>query len=93
MMWCMRTTITLDERLLREAKRLAARRRTTLSAVIAEALRVQLSGPRPHSAPPFELVTFRGSGPHHGIDLDRTGALEELEDRHRHARTSGREDR
>ena len=65
----MRTTITLDDQLFRAAKRLAARRDTSLSSVMQEALRTylaQLSAPRGEQH--FTLVTFRGSGPLPGVE-------------------------
>jgi hypothetical protein len=85
----MRTTITLDERLLRAAKRLAAARGVTLSEIIAEALRLQLASGRPRDRPSFKLVTFRGEGPHPGVDLDRTSELELLDDEERFRRAGG----
>ena len=76
----MRTTVTLDDRLLRAARRHAAERGTTLSAVIEEALRAKLAGRAARSPRPFELVTFRGDGPREGVNLDRTAELLEIED-------------
>lgn len=76
----MRTTIRLDERLLRQAKELAARERRTLTAVIDDALRQLLAraaaarGPRS----PVQLVTFRGAGVRAGVDLDDSAALGDL---------------
>ena len=57
----MRTTLVLDDQLIRQAKRRAAERNTTLSAVVNEALREALRD-RPRVARPFRLVTFGGSG-------------------------------
>lgn len=76
----MRTTISLDERLLRAAKRLAAQRGATLSEVIADALRAQLAAKPATSNRAFQLVVFKGDGPRVGIDLDRTSELDELDD-------------
>ena len=76
----MRTTITLDDRLLQAAKRHAARRGTTLSALVEEALRAQLAARPVRSSRPFKLVTFRGDGPQPGVDLDRTGTILEGDD-------------
>jgi hypothetical protein len=86
----MRTTITLDDRLLRAAKRYAADRGTTVSAVIDEALRAKLAAPAPRSVRPFRLVTFRGRGPREGIDLDRTSELLERDDVEAHAQADHR---
>ena len=61
MITCMRTTLVLDDQLLRQARRKAAQRNTTLSAVVNDALREALrEQPRPARA--FRLVTFAGSG-------------------------------
>ena len=76
----MRTTITLDEQLLRAAKRIAAQRGVTLSEVVCDALRAHLVAKPVRSAKPFKLVTFKGGGPHPGIDLDRPSSLDELDD-------------
>lgn len=75
----MRTTVRLDERLLREAKAVAARERRTLTAVIDDALRQFLarkSAPRKRA--PFKLVTFGSGGLRPGVDLDDTAALVDL---------------
>jgi len=49
MLLCMRTTIDLDDRLLRDLKRQAAERGTTLRELVNELLRSALNphGPRP----------------------------------------------
>lgn len=62
----MRTTIVLDDRIFREAKRRAASLGTTLSDVVNQALREVLSRPA-EDAPVFRMVTFgkRGGGAHH----------------------------
>jgi len=72
----MRTTIRLNERLLAEAKQLAARTGRTLTAVIEDALRRALNDAKPSrpSARP-KMPTFRGSGLQPGVDLDDTSAL------------------
>lgn len=70
----------LDEHLLREAKRFAAKRGRTLTAVIDEALRQFLmrSAPAAGKRAPVELATFRGDGLRPGVDLDDSAALLEL---------------
>ena len=57
----MRTTLVLDDQLIRQAKRRAAERNTTLSAVVNDALRESLRE-RPPRARPFRLITFAGTG-------------------------------
>ncbi len=82
----MRTTIAIDEGLLELAKRRARERRTTVGRVVEDALRAALVEKPEEPAPPFELVTFHGDGPHEGIDLDRTSALLAAEDAARYGR-------
>ena len=77
----MRTTIRLDERLLRDAKQHAARTGRTLTSVIDEALRQFLAGAkRPPRREPFRVTTFKGTGLAPGVDLDNNAALRELMD-------------
>ena len=77
----MRTTIAFDDGLLEDAKRRAAVRGLTLSALVEEALRAELSRAAvPHRTPPFRLVTVKGTGPRKGVDLDRASALLAEED-------------
>lgn len=69
----------LDESVLDEARRLAAERRTTLTALLDQALRELLARAREKPAPiPVRLPTFRGSGLQPGVDLDDTASLIEL---------------
>lgn len=59
----MRTTVILNDKLLLEAKRLAAARNTTLSEILNEALRERLA--RPPESPatrPFRVPVFSGQG-------------------------------
>lgn len=76
----MRTTVRLDERLLREAKAVAVRERRTLTAVIDESLRQFLARRSAGGAkrPPFKLITFGEGGLRPGVDLDDTAALIDL---------------
>jgi hypothetical protein len=65
----MRTTIRLDESLLREAKALAARTGRTLTAVIEDGLRETLSRQKKrHDRPRAALPTFKGKGLRPGVD-------------------------
>ena len=82
MLRCMRTTIRLDEHLLRQAKQFAARTGRTLTAVIEEALRQMLA--RTEKRPKrsrVTLPTFRGNGPLPGVDLDDSASLLEMMER------------
>lgn len=53
----MRTTLVLDDRLVREAKRRAADTGTTLSEVVNDALREALR-PSSEPVPPFRMITY-----------------------------------
>ncbi|HEY7894710.1 MAG TPA: CopG family transcriptional regulator [Gemmatimonadaceae bacterium] len=77
----MRTTLRLDEALLRDAKRFAIETRRTLTAVIEDALREALarrSRRAPTSPPP--LPTYGRGGPRPGVDLDDTSAVRDVMD-------------
>ena len=77
----MRTTISLPEPLLENAKQLAAERGITLSALLEAAVRNMVLAPKPaSSAPPFRLHTVRGRLVSPGLDLDRTSALVAADD-------------
>ena len=74
----MRTTIRLNDQLLREAKRAAADSGRTLTALIEDALRENLA--RRKAEPPREwtdLPTFPGELLP-GVDLDNSAALLDL---------------
>lgn len=55
-----RTTLVLDDRLAQRAKREAARRGTTLSEIVNEALREAFSSSGRTAASPFRIPTFGG---------------------------------
>ena len=59
----MRTTIILNDKLVAEAKRLAAARNTTLSEIVNEALRERLARPSASgSTQTFRMPVFQGEG-------------------------------
>ena len=62
MIACMRTTLVLDDALLRQAKRRAAERDLTVSDVVNEALRESFRDAPRDAAPPFALVTYGQGG-------------------------------
>ena len=73
----MRTTINLDDALLTEAKAVAAKSGTTMTAIIEDALRIELLRRRQRDRPRVELLTSPGrSFP--GINLDSTSELLDL---------------
>lgn len=78
----MRTTVRLDDALLDQARREAARRGTTLTALLEEGLRLALRRPLPtERAPRVSLPVSRAQGgvlP--GVDLDDSAALLERMD-------------
>lgn len=78
MLRCMRTTIRLDDRLLRDLKKHAAARGRTLTAVIEDAVRQFLArtaaGESRPKALSFRVITFKG-GLRPGVDLDDSAAL------------------
>lgn len=82
----MRTTITLDERLMAQLKRRAAEQGTSVSKLVEQAVRLFVRTPRaPVTAPTFELVTFGGGGRFTRHNIDKTSALIEADDIERFA--------
>jgi hypothetical protein len=72
----MRTTVSIDDELLKQAKTVAVSTGRTLSAVVEDALRVSLlRQARAAERPPVSLPTFRGKGLQPGVDLDNNAAL------------------
>lgn len=83
----MRTTISIDERLLDDLKKQAAERRTTVSRLIEDSVRLVVAPTQRPSEPPFELVTFGKGGRFTTRDVDRSWTLLEQDDIERHGRT------
>ena len=83
----MRTTISLDDRVGKLARRRAREEGLSLSAsirkLLADALTREAS---PDPPPPFRLVTVGGPGPMPGIDLDRSSELLVVEDEETYGR-------
>jgi hypothetical protein len=73
----MRTTIRLDEKLLADAKALAARTGRSLTRVIEDSLREALVRGE-ERRPPVELPVVRGGRLRPGVNLDSTADLLEL---------------
>jgi hypothetical protein len=74
----MRTTISLDEALLKQARRVALDRGISLNELVVMALRVELNRTKPDHKMRIELPTFKGRGLRPGVDLDHSAALEEI---------------
>ncbi len=81
MIWVshMKTTIEIPDALLRRAKQLAARRNTTLRAIIEHALRDALERESPAArAQPVETHTFRGHGLQPGLSWEDWSTIRDL---------------
>ena len=80
MLLCMRTTLDINDELLRAVRAYATDERKTLKATVEQALREFLAGPtRARSdAPPIPV--FRGQGVQPGVDLTDNAALEAIMD-------------
>ena len=79
----MRTTINLDDHLLRQAKQLAAKTHRTLTSVLQDALREALSrtAETPSRSRVRLPVSDREPGVLPGVDLDHSAALLDLMER------------
>jgi len=85
MIVCMRTTISLDDRIFEAVKRRAAAEGRSVSAFIAGVLDDAIKRyPQPEGVRPFHLVSVGGGGPYPEIDLDRPRELMVAEDEDRY---------
>ncbi len=68
----MRTTVRLDETLMREVKSYAARHQRTFTSVLEDALRRLLKeeGDMPRTTERIDVVVYTGSGLRVDVDLD-----------------------
>lgn len=81
MIVCMRTTISLDDRIFEAVKRRAAAEGRSVSAYIARVLDDAIKkDATPAEERPFRLVAVGGGGPYAEIDLDRPRELMVAED-------------
>jgi Arc/MetJ family transcription regulator len=71
----MKTTVEISDSLLAEARRLAAQERTTIRALIEQALRRMVQERTTRSAFHLRTVSFRGAGLQAGI---REGSWEQV---------------
>jgi hypothetical protein len=74
----MRTTIRIEDELLRRAKAVAAENGESLTAFIETAMRYQLSLRAELPSDAADLPLFAGSGLRAGVDLDDSAALLDL---------------
>ncbi len=77
----MRTTVTIDDKLLVAAKRHARERGHTLGQVVDAPLRRDLAGGSSHSGDRPPVPVFRGgTGPRPGLDMTSTRTMHEALD-------------
>lgn len=78
-----RTTVRLPTELMRRAKRKAAAEGRTLTSLIEDGLRQVLAEDRQKAKRPRGPVPVSSAtgGPHPGIDISDSAALQEMEDR------------
>lgn len=75
----MRTTISLDEALLKQARQVASDRGISLNELVVTALRLELSRTaEPHRKKKIRLPTFRCRGLRPGVDLDDSASREDI---------------
>lgn len=83
----MRTTITLNDRLLNQLKKRAAESGTSVSRLIEQAIQLFMRTPdsakRPHR---FDVITFGTGGGFSRQNIDKTSALLEIDDVERFAK-------
>ena len=79
----MKTTLDIDDRLLTEAKVLAARERTSLTRLIEEGLSLRLRATLSRAGKvKVELPVFRGGGgPAQGVDANSNESLNDAADK------------
>ena len=81
MLFCMRTTLNLDDHLIRSAKARAAQQGRTLTSLVEEALRVLLRA-SPTAADDYDWEPFvRGGGTVGHVDFADRDALFDLMER------------
>ncbi len=76
----MRTTIDVNDELLRAVKVYAAGEHMTLKAAFEQALREFLAGPTVSSANAPPIPVFDGQGVQPGVDLTDSAALRDIMD-------------
>ena len=75
----MRTSINIDDQLYFEAKKLAMESKKTFANVIEDALRRVLEK-KDIKKTQVSLVTMKGKGLKHGVDLDNSQSLNDIMD-------------
>ena len=75
-----RTTIRMDERLLKDAKRFALEHDKTFTALVEETLRDKIYPKAKLAREPVVLPTHDGGGTRPGVDLTNRHQLEDIMD-------------
>ena len=76
----MRTTVSIDDAILEDAKSRAAAEGRTLGDLITEALRERLSRRPRRGRARYEAVTSGAGGPRPGVDITNNAAVRDLMD-------------
>lgn len=71
----MRTTVSIDDAVLRAAKQRATEEGRTLGDLITEALRARLAPRAPTAREPFRMITDGEGGPLPGVDVTSNASL------------------
>lgn len=71
----MKTTVDIADQLLRRAKRVAARRGTTVKSLIEDALRKELAAAEVRNTSPVRTHTFGGCGLQAGLSWTDWAAI------------------
>lgn len=90
----MRTTVRLDDALVKEAKVHAAEKGISFTQLLDESLRARLSARPPRGrVEPFRLTTYGNGGVRPGVDLGDNRATRDLMDEDFPLRPNGSADR
>jgi len=76
----MKTSIEIDDYIFSEAKKLSISSKKTFGKIVEEALRNMMLKKRTGAKSKVSLVTMKGNGLQHGIDLDNNQSLADIMD-------------
>ena len=76
----MRTSIEIDDYIFSEAKKLSIASKKSFGKIVEDALRNMMMQNKNHSKSKVSLVTVKGKGLYHGIDLDSNQSLADIMD-------------
>ena len=71
----MRTTINLDDHLLKDLKEFAAKTGRTMTSIIEDAIRQAILPQKSASRKRIRLTVVDGKGPRPGVDVDDSASL------------------